>query len=446
MKSFLTSAIMLSLLANAVAEGVRHQLSDDLNSSDIQLVQAQGDGNAAPENSGDTANPGRTANPGGSGDTGNAAGGDRAPATDRNPADRNQPDRNQNPNNQNNRNQSNRPQSNPYARISRVPNMFGDSLPPTTTSFFRACDNVVQSSVITEALTAGGSRYTPIGENNRPLPTDRIYFLYNGFQNVVTTSDLIAGRTFDSNLHRYTLGFEKTFNDQQSSVELRVPFTSQIQLEIGDYSSETSDMGNLMLVTKHLLLETDDTAIAWGLGIGTPTADDFVANTGLAQVRLKNESVYLLPYIGWAKTVNENWFSTVYMQLEIPTHGDTFTVDTLGDLGKLNTSTFARIDVSVGRWLLQDLDRPYLDGVAAVFEFHYLTTLNDNDQILANDGLNSFAVADVENRVDYLNITAGAHFQLTELSNFRVAGVFPIRNDPDRQFDSELQVVFNRNF
>jgi hypothetical protein len=340
----------------------------------------------------------------------------------------------------------NRPQQNPYARNARVPNMFGDSLPPASTTFLRTCSVGVQSSVITEVLSGGGSRYSSIGENNRPLPIDRVFFLYNGFFNAATTTDLVAANSFDSNLHRYTIGFEKTYFEGQSSIELRLPFTSSIDLNIGDYSSSTGDIGNLMLITKHLLLKDDDTAIATGIGIGTPTGDDFTAITGNTRIRLNNEAVYLLPYIGWSKTINENWFATAYGQIDIATAGDAFIVEGRGSIGKINAPTYARFDVSLGRWLMQDMSYQYLEGIAAIAEFHYVTTLQDSDTILASDGDNSFALTNVDNRVDYLNTTAGFHFQLTPFSNLRVAGVFPVRRDPDRQFDSELQVAFNRNF
>jgi hypothetical protein len=100
----------------------------------------------------------------------------------------------------------------------------------------------------------------------------------------------------------------------------------------------------------------------------------------------------------------------------------------------------------MGRWLMKDLGYQYLDGIAAIGEFHYVTTLRDSDTVIGGDGINSFALTNVDNRIDYLNCTVGMHAQLTQLSNLRVAGVFPMRNDPDRQFDSELQIAFNRNF
>ncbi|MBM4003210.1 MAG: hypothetical protein FJ295_07985 [Planctomycetes bacterium] len=42
--------------------------------------------------------------------------------------------------------------------------------------------------------------------------------------------------------------------------------------------------------------------------------------------------------------------------------------------------------------------------------------------------------------------TAGIHLQLAPLSNLRIGAVVPLRAAPERVFDSELQVSFNRLF
>jgi hypothetical protein len=45
-----------------------------------------------------------------------------------------------------------------------------------------------------------------------------------------------------------------------------------------------------------------------------------------------------------------------------------------------------------------------------------------------------------------LNGTIGVQMLLFELSSLRIAGVFPLRSEDQRFFDSEVQVQFNRRF
>ena len=88
----------------------------------------------------------------------------------------------------------------------------------------------------------------------------------------------------------------------------------------------------------------------------------------------------------------------------------------------------------------------YLRGIASVFELHYTSSLQDSDRIdFPNAGLiQTIQVAG--NRTDMLNLTSGLHFQLTPSANLRVGAVAPLKAEPDRAFDSEIYVSFNRFF
>jgi hypothetical protein len=117
--------------------------------------------------------------------------------------------------------------------------------------------------------------------------------------------------------------------------------------------------------------------------------------------------------------------------------------------GPFTEQNLLHVDLSAGRWLYRDDYARYGTGLAALFELHYTTTIQDADAVpfvtpgsIAAGG----TITNAFNRIDVLNLTAGLHFQLTDLSNLRVAAVVPLRTDPDRQFDSEIQVSFNRYF
>jgi hypothetical protein len=203
-------------------------------------------------------------------------------------------------------------------------------------------------------------------------------------------------------------------------------------------------VGNLNLVLKHLIYQDEAFAVALGMGLGLPTGSDLTGTFGADSFRLTNDSVYLLPYLG-GTYAQDAYFITGYMQLDVAANGDELTISTLGSQGKLNAPTFARFDLSLGYWLIQDAAYRYLDGVALVTEFHYITTLTNADLLQPNT-FGPYSLGYDENRVDFLNFTTGLHFQLTELANLRVGAVFPMKTDPDRQFDGEIQVSFNRNF
>ena len=206
-------------------------------------------------------------------------------------------------------------------------------------------------------------------------------------------------------------------------------------------------MGNLNLIYKQLLVRTEEFALATGVGLGLPTGSSFKGDFNEQIYQLGNNAVYVLPYIGAAYTGDNNFFAIAYAQLDIAASGDRFTLD--GErLGTFNAPTFARFDLSGGYWLLRDTGRPYLAGLALVTELHYVTSLTDSDRFTATSPLNGsqFGFNLNGNRFDFLNTTLGMHWQITDVTNFRIGGVFPVNPAPHRQFDSELQMSFNRMF
>ena len=107
------------------------------------------------------------------------------------------------------------------------------------------------------------------------------------------------------------------------------------------------------------------------------------------------------------------------------------------------------VDFSMGRWLYHDVESDGLQGIAALFELHYTTTIQNADVLGSGRDslLGGMELGNLYNRLDVLNLTAGLQFQLTPLANLRVGGVVPLRSPiSDRQFDSEIQVSFNRFF
>ncbi|MFO0012721.1 MAG: hypothetical protein ACK553_08270, partial [Planctomycetota bacterium] len=82
-----------------------------------------------------------------------------------------------------------------------------------------------------------------------------------------------------------------------------------------------------------------------------------------------------------------------------------------------------------------------------VFELHYTSTIQDSDVLaLPPGGPLGGQLSNEVNRLDLLNLTSGIHAQLGPMSSLRVGAIVPLRQAPDRVFDSEIQVSFNRKF
>lgn len=354
-----------------------------------------------------------------------------------------------------------------YAKLNRAPNMFGDSfgnagqlseqpllsvpVNPGNVIRFKGNGNFVD-------LPLAGGRGFKVAENNKALPLDRFSFLFNGVQNGVTFGAPVPG---DANVNRFTLGLEKTFLDGQWSINASMPFLNSLALNSDAFTLNSGSVGNLGLFLKRLMYRDEDYAISAGLGVRLPTGSDLEGEihqlnqlTGLVDRQtliLQNESVHIVPYLGFLASPGEDWFFQGFFDLDFAANGNGVLLGNPANyVGTYNEQNQMHIDLSAGRWIYQDLGS-YVSGVALVSELHYTTTIQDTDRLVlpTNPLTGPFANGDIQNlanRVHVLNATAGLHFQIGNLSNLRVGYVFPLRNQPNRQFDSEIQVSFNRYF
>lgn len=348
---------------------------------------------------------------------------------------------------------------NELVRYAKVPHMLGDSIgvpgqligsPGDSTEF-------LGKQQVTDLPLATGRSFR-IAENNRPLPADRVYFSYHAFQNALSQSVVIPPNqtipVSDTNVNLFMLGMEKTLGDGRNSVEVRVPLIGALELNDNQGNSVRSGtLGDITLFLKHLLYDDSQFALSAGIGVGLPTADDLSGNSYGSEFRIHTDAVHLMPYVGAMLRPTEDWFIQSFLQMDLATTGNpvstadpTGTSDTV--LGKYTEQNLLIANLSAGRWLYQR-DTGVLQGIAAITELHYTTTVTDGDRVgnVQNIFSTGFTIANSYNRVDVLNFTAGLHFQLGPLSNLRVACVTPLRSEAEnRWFDSEILVSFNRGF
>jgi hypothetical protein len=341
-----------------------------------------------------------------------------------------------------------------YVRVARAPNMFGDTLPPQVSYMpFKSTPGGADRNISAFNAPLGGGGSYNISENNTSVPTDRVYFVYKGFFNAASNTVAIGpnGPIQQSvDLHRYLLGFEKTFLDGNASIDVRMPFISGLDFQGLGITSDGGNVGNMTMYLKGLLYADDASAFATGLGIGLPTGSDFnvdfpdPGNAG--SLTLRNETVTLMPFIASTMSLNDRWFMQSFGQVLFVTSGDTV-VNNNQVVGIFNPQNLLQTDVGLGRWLWRDSSRPYFTGLAGVFELHYTSTIQDSDVLNMPQG-NPLAgqLVNDANRLDLLNLTSGIHAQLGPMSSLRIGSVVPLRQSPDRVFDSEIQVSFNRRF
>lgn len=291
----------------------------------------------------------------------------------------------------------------------------------------------------------GGDRLLKITEFNSPIPVDRVFFTYNHFHNAIQES--IDGTVVDRNLDRFVFGAEKTFNNGNSSIELRLPVVAGLDAtqNTGDTISEEAVLfGDISLALKTILLVRPNTIWTGGLGMTLPTGPDANITFFGQTLQIDNEAVHLSPFLGVLYTPNQNLFLQGFVQFNFDLNGNSFVAST-GPEGVIQDQTLMFLSGTIGYWIARDYSgASYITGIAPVLELHYTSTLNDADTDGA--GGSTILVNDGENRIDVLNLTAGTHFQLGPMSTLTVAAVVPLKDGENKLFDTEIGVQFNRRF
>ena len=330
----------------------------------------------------------------------------------------------------------------PYiGRLARTPDMFGDSFIPTT---IQLDSKIMGSRPITANLpVAMGSGFK--NEYGRGLPTDRVFGFYHYFADALQTQGTGPGSSANKSISRFTLGFEKTFFDGNASVEIRMPFTSQVTLATPGIGYTSDGIGNLVVNLKHLLYRDDDQALALGLAVSAPTGSGLqVVQPGFggagATIDLSNDAVHLVPYLAYQATPDESWFFNGFVQVDTPTNGNTVRVQQFGNTEtlKVTDQTLLYLDAVVGYWWWQNDDADFMTGLASVFEVHYTSALNNASSVATRNQSVSFG--NTANHFNVVNVTFGLNAAIARNTQLRAACVLPLRDGTNRFFDSEFTV------
>jgi len=204
----------------------------------------------------------------------------------------------------------------------------------------------------------------------------------------------------------------------------------------------------MALATKFLLTSTDECAVAAGLGVSLPTADDI--NLGLSSgaqlLSISNDSAHFLPYIACLYTPrSHNYFMQAFVTFDFDTKGNAVYADANGSglehIGVWQDQHLANLSVSAGSWLYENYSRSScLKRIAWSAEAHYTATLNDADSVVGNN----FVVGNQNADLSLLNGTLGGHVTLHR-TTFTAGYAVPLTSS-DRVFDGELRFFVNRAF
>jgi hypothetical protein len=347
--------------------------------------------------------------------------------------------------------------------LASVPNMFGDCGPTTANiTILRANGATTDAQFMLPVI--GGARTAKIAENGVALPTDRIFFNYNHFHNIFQMQSQTSAPpgpllARQEPIDRYTIGFEKTFFDGLTSIELRMPFNGAYDASLPGLSVSNGNIGNLGLLFKALLYEDDALGIGVGLGLDTPTGTDTIARLGTVNLQFQNDALHILPYIGFMYSPGDpimgwgdTWFMSGFMQFDATASGNNVQFVDPGNqlgtsLGQFNEQNVMYFDLAVGYWIYRDPDAYRLTGLAIVGEAHYITAVQDADLVAGTANGAGAVVTNTLNRFDVVNGVVALEALLFDTSSLRVGGVFPMgQADDKRFFDAEVQVQFNRRF
>jgi hypothetical protein len=282
-----------------------------------------------------------------------------------------------------------------------------------------------------------------IAENNSPIPRDRVFHNYSFFNNVPLTSTGV-------DVNRFVPGFEKTFCGGIGSIELRFPFASTLDSEIvagGAAATDEVEFGNISIPLKVLLFQNDCVALAAGLQVSLPTADDTVVRLadGTQLLRIQNESFHWMPYLGLLLTPNDRLFMQGFVQVDADSEGSPVLVSNfttgLVPVGRLDDAQFLYVDLGVGYWLHRSHCPRGLTGIAPTLELHINRSLDDPGVLQTG----SLVVNTFDNRLDSTNLVVGTMFEWNQNTSLTFGYAVPLSDD-DRQFDGELRVLFNHRF
>ena len=293
--------------------------------------------------------------------------------------------------------------------------------------------------------SAGGTvGRVKIAENTSPLPRDRFIFDYSLFYNVPLYVDFPV--------NRFTPGFEKTFFNGTTSIEMRFPMAITLPQSV-DLQSDLSytalyEFGNVSVTPKLLVLQQQTWAFSIGMSIFLPTASDLKVTwyDGTRIIDVENQSVNLAPFLGFLWVPNGRFYLQSFLQYSIDTNGcpvsvNLFTTDEVF-LGRIYDGTHQYLDIAGGFWVFENPDATApIRRIAWQNEVHWNYSLQPPKMARASD----ITIGRPDARMNQWNLTTGLVAELRNNWSVALALALPL-NSSFREYDGELRLAVNKFF
>ena len=317
-------------------------------------------------------------------------------------------------------------------------------------------------------LPSGGAGRLSVADNNKAVTQDRAYFQYNHFHNIGFV-DASASYYVDPlpdgqewaysktpSVDRFLLGGEKSFADGLFSFEVRLPMTTHD----GDFSlfqtdCENGQMGDLSLIFKTMLAESETTAWATGLGLELPTGSESTTQILDTRFTWRNETVSLVPYLAVTTAPTERLFANSFLQLNIPVTGSPLAYSDpnvgYGTSEAYHEPILLLANLGTGCWLRRTGQGQALRGIAAMFELHCTTRLDTPDSVQASvgfqgsdEGYRYSVYLDPTWQHTLVDATIGTHVELG--GGWRCRGGVSLPLLDNRSFDFEAVAQVEKGF
>lgn len=313
----------------------------------------------------------------------------------------------------------------------------------------------VDTAALLPGLNVG---FVKMVENSSPIPRDRVYFNYSYFHN----ANISAER---ADVNRFVPGFEKTFFDNWTSIEVRTPFAGTLSnmqaVEGGACGGVTEyrdvEFGNMSVIFKTFLWQADTWAITGGVQTMVPTAaNSTIIGTNqfgqtLEQIFVANESVHVMPFLGSVWAPNERAFSQILLQIDRDVNGNPAYVNNLQQVGvsgrqlvyagRVFYPTFMYLSFSTGYWIYKN-DRARFTGFSPIMELHVNQAFEDFPPVVYD----TWVLGQNPGVISVTNALIGCNFEWGKRSTLTFAYCTPLSAGLDRYFDGEFRALYNLRF
>jgi len=330
--------------------------------------------------------------------------------------------------------------SNPVANIYNVQLVYDVGTPGTNGT--AGTTNIVPVFTLFLPNPSGGGIVgrTKVATDNSPIPRDRLIANYD----FVSNAKIVPGGL---DFNRFCFGFEKTFFDGVTSVEVRVPFASTANGTSDGVTTEGShaELGNVAMNFKALLAGGEIYSLAAGCGFSLPTAGDTRVQVGNTDtIRVLNQAIVCTPYLALGFTPSDRVFGQVWAGVAFDSIGNPVKLDTgsgLGQIGRMNDPLGLQLDAQLGFWLIHPATRPcaILRGLAPFTELHFTRSLTATDAVQSG----SITIADFQGGFDETTLSAGVVAQIQDNVNLSAGVTSPLRTGNNRFGDYQLGVRLN---